>query len=153
MEFSAKNDIEAPIDYVFDQITDFPGFERSIMRRGGDVERVHGGDVTSVGTIWHVRFRLRGKDRKVRAELVEVDRPNGLSIAVTSPNADGRMIVELVALSRARTRMIVTAGGTAKSIAAKLFFQSLRLARNKTETRFKGTVEAFAKDVELRHKG
>lgn len=50
MEFTTRDDIEAPIDYVFDQVTNFATFERSIMRLGGDVERIAGGDAAVVGT-------------------------------------------------------------------------------------------------------
>ena len=153
MEFTARDDIEAPIDYVFGQITDFPSFERQIMRRGGDVERLRGGDTAQVGAKWRVRFRMRGKERNVRAELVEVDAPNGLTLNFTSVSADGVMRIELVALSRARTRMIVQAMATAKTIPAKLMFQSVRFARGKAEARFKAMVSGFAEDVEKRHRG
>lgn len=152
MKFSARDDIAAPIEFVFDQVTDFQGFERSIMRRGGDVERLQGGGASIVGTKWNVKFRMRGKDRMVKAELVQVDAPNGLTIDVTSPSADGKMVVELVALSRARTRLIVKASAGAKSIPAKLMFQSLKFARSKTEDRFKKMVANFAKDVDARYR-
>lgn len=150
MDFSARDDIEAPIDYVFQQVTDFPSFERSIMRRGGDVERLQGGDAAVVGTKWQVKFRMRGKERLVNAVLSQVDAPNGLTIDVTSPSVDGRMVVELVALSRARTRIHVHAHTGAKTIPAKLLFQSIRFTRGRTERRFKSLVTTFAEDVEAR---
>ena len=153
MELSARDDIEAPIDFVFDQITDFASFERQIMRRGGDVERLRGGDRPEVGAKWRVRFRMRGKERSVRAELAEIDAPNGLTMDITSVSVDGTMRVELVALSRARTRMIVSTLASAKTIPAKLMFQSVRFARGKTESRFKAMVSGFAEEVEKRYRG
>lgn len=150
MELTAREDIEAPIDYVFEHVTDFASFERSIMRRGGDVERVSGGDGAEIGTKWSVKFRLRGKERTVNAEIVQVDKPNGLTIDVTSPSADGTMGIELVALSRAR--MIVTAEAGAQTIPAKLMFQSLRFARAKTEGKFKTMVCNFAEDVDKNYR-
>ncbi len=152
MEFTAREDIESPIEYVFDQVTDFPTFERSIMRRGGDVERVAGGDAAAVGTKWRVNFRMRGKERTVAGQIVQVDKPNGLTIEVKSKNADGAMVVELVALSKARTRLIVTAEAAPKTISAKLFFQSLRFARAKTDSKFKSLVAGFAKDVDKKYR-
>jgi len=153
MEFTARDDIEAPIDFVFEQVTDFPTFERSIMRRGGDVERIAGGDGANIGTMWRVKFQMRGKERKVKAEIVEVDRPNGLTIDLSSVSADGTMVIELVALSRSRTRLIVTAASEAKSIPAKLLFQSLRFARAKTDTKFRALVSNFAEDVDKKYRG
>lgn len=152
MEFKAHTDIEAPIEFVFDQVTDFSSFERSIMRRGGDVEQLHGSDGAVLGTTWQVKFRMRGKQRTVRAELVRVDAPNGLTVDVTSPSVDGTMIVELVALSRARTRINLTVDASAKTIPAKLMFQSIRFARTKTQKRFTGLVSGFAKEVESRYR-
>ncbi len=153
MEFTTRDDIEAPIDYVFEQVSDFATFERSIMRRGGDVERVSGGEGAVVGTKWRVKFLLRGAERAVNAELVEVDRPNGMTFEITSRSADATVVVELVALSRARTRLSVKAVAKAKTIPAKLLFQSVRFARQKNQARFKSIVSGFAKDAEARYRG
>lgn len=153
MDFNARDDIEAPIEFVFAQVTNFKSFERSIMRRGGDVERLHGGEDAAVGTKWRVQFRMRGKERSVDAELVRVDHPNGVTVEIKSPSVDGDMVVELISLSKARTRINVSAQTGAKTIPAKLLFQSIRFARAKTETRFQALVSGFAEDVESRYRG
>lgn len=153
MEFTTRDDIEAPIDYVFDQVSDFAAFERTIMRRGGDVERITGGDAAVKGTKWRVKFLLRGAERAVVAEIVEVDRPNGMTFEITSKSADAMLVIELVALSRARTRLSVKATARAKTIPAKLLFQSARFTRQKNLTRFKSIVSGFAKDAESRYPG
>ncbi|MCW1951148.1 MAG: SRPBCC family protein [Octadecabacter sp.] len=150
MEFTTREDIEAPIEYVFGQVTDFASFERSIMRRGGDVERLSGGDTAVVGTKWRVKFLLRGAERLVNAEVVGVDAPNAITIDVTSKNVDATFQVDLVALSPARTRLNVRATAAAKSIPAKLLFQSVKFARNKNKNKFSAMVANFAKDVETR---
>lgn len=151
MEFSARDDIEAPIEFVFDQITDFKSFERSIMRRGGDVKCLSGDDVVAVDSKWRVNFRMRGKDRSVVAQVVRADRPGGVTVDVTSRSVDGEMMVELMSLSKTRTRLTVTAVTNAKTIPAKLLFQSIRFARAKTQKRFKVMVSSFAVDVETRY--
>ena len=152
MEFTTREDIEAPIEYVFEQVTDFASFERSIMRRGGDVERVSGGDVAVVGTKWQVKFLLRGAERVVNAEVVAVDVPNAITINVTSKSADATLQVDLVALSPARTRLNVNATAAAKSIPAKLLFQSVKFARAKNKNKFNALVARFADDVEARYR-
>jgi len=148
-----RADTNGIYDYVFKQITDFDSFERSIMRRGGDVERKAGNGAAALGTKWEVKFRLRGKDRAVDAEVTDLDAPNGMTITVTSRNVDGSMVVELVALSPKRTRLIVTVDATAKSLAAKLLFQSVRFARSKTDRKFKRVVAGYAEDCEARYNG
>ncbi|WP_051076530.1 hypothetical protein [Octadecabacter arcticus] len=87
------------------------------------------------------------------AEIIEVDKPNGLTFEVTSKSADATMVIELVALSRARTRLNVKAVAKAKTIPAKLLFQSVRFTRQKNQDRFKTIVSGFAKDVETRYFG
>ena len=152
MEFTTRDDIEAPIEYVFSQITDFAAFERSIMRRGGDVERITGGDAAVVGTKWRVKFLMRGSERTVNAEVVSVDAPNAMTIEITSKSANATLQVDLVALSRARTRLNVSATAVAKTIPAKLLFQSVRFTRQKSEGRFKTMVSNFAEDAETRYR-
>jgi len=151
MEFTTREDIEAPIEYVFDQVTDFGSFERSIMRRGGDVERLAGGESAVVGTKWQVKFLLRGAERIVNAEVVTVDAPNAITIDVVSKSVDATLQVDLVALSPARTRLNVRAKATAKSIPAKLLFQSVKFTRGKNKNKFSAIVANFAEDVETRY--
>jgi len=152
MELSTREDIEAPIDFVFEQVTDFPTFERSIMRRGADIERLKGDAKAAIGTRWQVKFLMRGSERKVNAEIVEIDGPSNITLHMTSKNADADMKIDLVPLSRARTRINVRVEASAKTIPAKLFFQSLRFARQKTLSRFKAVVMNFADDVEAKYR-
>lgn len=151
MELTSREDIEAPIEFVYDQVTEFGAFERSIMRRGGDVDRIENGGDDGLGAKWRVKFLLRGVERKVVGEVTKADKPNMIELEVTSKNAGGIVRVELVALSRARTRLNVHFEAKAKSIPAKLFLQSLRFARQKTNARFRDAVANFAKDTELKY--
>lgn len=152
MDFSSSEDIAAPIDFVFRQITDFAGFERSIMRRGADVERLKGGDAPVVGAKWRVTFRLRGTERTVKAELTEVDDPNMIRLAIDSKNIEGGLVVELVPLSRARTRLNIKLDLKPKTLSARLVFQSMRLTRQRSLGRFKALVAGFAEDAEARYR-
>lgn len=153
MKFSTREDIEAPIDYVFKQITDFSSFERSIMRRGGDVERIANGSTDGLGAQWRVKFFMRGVEREVTATVSDVKSPTSLTLTMTSNSADAEMTVEFVPLSRTRTRVNVQAEAAAKTIAIKLLFQSVRLTKQKTEGRFKSLVAGMAKDLEVRYRG
>lgn len=152
MKFVAHEDVEAPIDFVFEQVTDFAAIERSALRRGAEVQRVDDLTETQIGLKWDVAFDLRGKRREMQLELTELDRPNGLVVASRSPNMSGRMVLDLVALSRSRTRISVEIDMKPKTLAAKLLVQSMKLARTNLTKRFKIRVAGYAKDMEDRYK-
>ncbi len=73
MQFSAREDIEAPIHSVFDMVADFDRFERMAMRRGVDVRRTTGGVAPSAGMAWETEFKLRGKPRQMSVLLTDCD--------------------------------------------------------------------------------
>lgn len=151
MKFSTREDVEAPIDYVFGQISDFGAFERQALRRGADVRRLDSGPVVK-GSTWDVAFKFRGKDRRMRATLTELDRPNGLQVDTVSPNINGVSQIELVPLSPHRTRIAVSIDMNANTLSARLLLQSLKLAKSNLTNRFKKRVSGFAQDIEDRYR-
>jgi len=52
MKFSSREDIEAPISYVFTRLSDVPAFERLAMRRGVQLRRVDRMSDIAVGAAW-----------------------------------------------------------------------------------------------------
>ena len=56
--------------------------------------------------------------------------------------------MELLALSRNRTRLSVTIDLTPKSLSARLLLQSLKLAKNNLTRKFKLRVSEFAEVIE-----
>lgn len=152
MQFTGKEDIEAPIERVFEEITDFQGFERSALRRGADVKRTDDLGGPGVGMNWHAVFKLRGKQRQVDVTLIDYDPPNGITLGLRSASLEGQLVVDLVALSRGRTRMGVLLVLQPRSLTARLMMQSLKLARSNLTKRFKLRLADYAMDVEERYK-
>lgn len=152
MKFSTKEDLEVPIDAVFEMLSDFDGFERAAMRHGADVARVDELDSVGVGMSWKVKAHLRGKLREFDVRLATYDRPNQMNFKAVSKNVEGKMVVELVALSRNRTRMRVELDVRPQTLPARLLMQSAKLARNTLNRRYKTRVAHFAEDLEDRHK-
>lgn len=150
MKFTAQEDIEASIDHVFSQVSDFAALERSALRRGAEVQRVVDLPEPGPGMKWDTAFMLRGKRREMTIELVEFDRPNGMVMISTSPNTSGRMVLDIVALSKGRTRLNVTIDVAPKTLAARLVFQSLKLARGNLNRKFRKRIAEFARDLEDR---
>lgn len=151
MKFSTREDIEAPIDYVFSRITDFNGFERQALRRGADVQRVDPSSVIQPGSAWDIGFKFRGKDRKMKATIARLDQPTVLTIQTSANGIEGETLIELVALSRNRTRLSVIIDLTPKGLSARLLLQSLKLAKTNLTRKFKLRVSDFATDIEDSH--
>lgn len=152
MQFSAKEDIEAPIDFVFEQLSDFQSFERSALRRGAEVQRTDGKRNVGPGMMWDASFKLRGRKRDLRLELTEYDAPTGMVLTSRSANMGGHMTVDLVALSRGRTRMSLEIDLKPKTLSARLLVQSLKLARSNLSKRFRKRVAEYAEELEDKHK-
>lgn len=151
MKFSTREDIEAPVDYVFAQVSDFAAFERRAMRQGADVTRREDGPIAQ-GAIWDVSFQFRGRDRRVLAELTQLDVPTLLSIDSASDGLNAVTQVELIALSQTRTRVLVSFDLRAKTLTARLLLQSLKLAKTKMTKRFNARVLDYAEDIEDRYR-
>lgn len=151
MKFSTREDIEAPVDYVFQQVSDFAAFERQALRRGADVRRLDSGPFVK-GSAWDVAFKFRGKDRRMRATLAELDTPNSLQIETVAQGIDGVTRIEVVKLSQHRTRIAMSIDMSAKSLSARLLLQSLKLAKANLSARFKKRVGDFSQDIEDRFK-
>jgi hypothetical protein len=151
MQFISRADIEAPIAFVFGQVSDFPAFERQLLRRGAEVRRVDRLAAPGKGAAWDVRFRFRGRDREVHAEVVAFDPPNGLTAEAESANIHAVGRVELIALSPQRTRLCVRLDLSAHTLPARLLLQSLRLAKANLNARFDKRVTEFAAEVQARY--
>ena len=147
MKFSAREDIEAPIDQVFARVTDFAAFERQMLRRGAEVRRVDAGQPVTVGSAWDVAFTFRSRERRMRATVTRMDAPGDLVVAIAANGLDGVTTVELVALSPQRTRLAVTIDLSARSLSARLLLQSLKLAKSNLSNRFKKRVSEFAAGI------
>lgn len=152
MQFSSKEDIEAPIADVFAAVTDFESFERQALRRGIDVQRK--GDVTAPedGLSWQAKFEMRGKPRDLDLTLATFDPPNALRCDAMSNGLEGQMVIDLMSLSQQRTRLAVVVNFTPKTLPARLLIQSLKLGKAALTRRFKLKVADFAKSVEKRNR-
>ncbi|WP_324753816.1 SRPBCC family protein [Roseovarius sp. Pro17] len=148
MIFTTREDIEAPIDFVFAQISDFAGLERSILRRGAEVQRKVDRIPHAAGMVWDAAFDLRGKRREMEVTLVTFESPSAMCFEAASKSLNGDLSVDLVALSRGRTRLSMSGELKPQNLSARLLVQSLKLARGNMSKRFEMRVASYAKDIE-----
>jgi len=147
MKLSTREDIEAPIATVYQAVVDFDGFERQLMRRGVDVTRDESHPVDLPGAQWTARFSWRGRQHELNAELVSIDVDQGYAIESKSGGVECMGVVDLVPLSKARTRLFVSLDLRPTTLSSRLFIQSLRLAKSNLTRRFKSRVGEFASGI------
>lgn len=151
MEFKARQDIDAPIATVFREVTNFSAFERQALRRGADVQRRDTLEQPAAGLGWDLKFSFRGKERHITAEITEFDQPNGYRVQSVASSIDADLVVDLLPLSRGRTRMTITMTLGANTLGGKLMLQSLRVAKSNLNKRFVDRVDRFASEVSDRY--
>jgi len=151
MQFSAREDIEAPINAVFEMVADFERFERMAMRRGIEVRRTSGHMGVVPGTQWETEFKLRGKPRHVAVQMAACDPPSHMRFEATGKGMNGMTTVELLSLSQRRTRLSVEMSLAARSLPARLLLQSLRLGQSRFRRQFQLRLKEFAREMEERH--
>ncbi len=151
MKFSTRQDIEAPIDVVFAEATDFVRFERQARRRGVQVNRLDRLGETAPGMCWSIIFPYRGKERRLQAELGVLRGPEHARVVSASSGIDAVLDMELLALSQARTRLKIGLELSPRSLQARLLIQSLKFAKGNLDRKFAERVATFARDVELRY--
>ena len=153
MKLAAKYDVEAPAAFVFAQLTDFDGWERAAMRRGADVMRSDTLPTIGPGMTWVAQFHYRNKDRKTTISLDEITPITHLALTGKSAPVDGTLALEVQDLGAKRTRVEVRLEVKPNTLAARIYVQSLRLARARVERGFSQRVAQMAVEIENRFRG
>ena len=150
MKLAAKYDIEAPVDFVYAQLTDFDGWERAAMRRGADVSRTDTLAKPGPGMTWATQFHYRAKDRKATIRIDAMTPQSQMSLTAMSALVDAGLEVDLLNLGARRTRVDVRLDVRPKTLAARIYVQSLRLARTRVDRSFAQRIAQFATEIEDR---
>ncbi|MEP5152938.1 SRPBCC family protein [Planktotalea sp.] len=152
MKFSTKEDIEAPIDDAFKLFSDFDQFERSALRRGAEVNRTDTLRKKGAGMAWHAVFHLRGKERKIDAKMSEYNEPDNYCLEMLSEDITAFATVDLMPLSKNRTRASIALELKPKSLSGRLMIQTLRLGKGRLQRRFKNKTADFVRILERDYK-
>lgn len=151
MKLSAREDIEAPIEHVYAQMADFDAIEKQVLRRGVELHRADAGGPGGLGRAWNATFEHRGKKRKAQARVADVDKPNGYVVFGNIGGIEAEFQIELVALSRNRTRVVAGLDMRPKTLSARLLIQSMKLGKSGLQRRFSKRLTDAAKIVGDRH--
>ena len=148
MQFSSVQDVNAPLDFVFQQLSDFESYESYALRTGAEVERTDTYSEKCAGMQWKVQGDFRGKRRKFNIELIEYRPDNLLKFFVKSKGVEANATVESMALTRKQSRIKVTTVLKPKTISARLILQSAKLAKNSMNRKFNHRFWTYANFIE-----
>ncbi|GFE64874.1 SRPBCC family protein [Litoreibacter roseus] len=151
MRFSTKEDLEIPIEQTFEMLSDFENYERAAIKNGADVVRVDQATAKGVGMSWRATAPVRGRMRSFAVTLTEYEKPSVMRFDAESGGMIINFVIDLVPLSRNRTRVRMELDIRPRTLSARLLMQSVRLARNTLNRRYKRRIANFGEDLEDRY--
>jgi hypothetical protein len=150
MKLSAKTDLDAPVGFTHACLGDPAIWEREAIRRGIEIERPADMPLAGPGAGWRIQVPFRGRVRKVLVRVEDL-RPDDLVVYSFEGEAlVGKILLETSALSPRRSRLRFVVDAKPKTLTARLFLNSLRLARGKVEARLEKRVNQLADQIEER---
>jgi hypothetical protein len=151
MKLTAKTDLDVPAAFVFDTLADHAGWEAEARQRGAEVERPADMPLDGIGAGWRLRFSFRGKTRKVLVWVKDMQPDQLLTYAFEGNAVEGGATLEVMALSARRTRLKVGLLVKPRTLAARLFLNTLRLARRKVQARYDKRLAQLSGLIEARY--
>jgi len=151
MKFSTKEDIEAPVAFVFSELSDFESFELGVMRRGATVKRLDRRTEPGAGMSWALEFRWRGRERKMVTDMTAYDPPQAMAFLAESAGFEMVLRMGFLEMSRRRTRLAVELEVKPRTLASRIMLQSLKLGKAKLSRKFEARVRMVAEEIEARH--
>jgi carbon monoxide dehydrogenase subunit G len=152
MKLTSRQDIEAPIAFVFDALKDFEAWERAALRRGAEVARTDTLKSKVPGLSWMIKFVYRGRQRRLALRLTHLERPNMMGFSGVGTSLDGVAGIDLIELASRRTRLSLTLDLQPRTIGARLLLQSMRLANTRLNRRFADRVGQLCLEIENRYR-
>jgi uncharacterized protein YndB with AHSA1/START domain len=151
MKLTAKTDLEVPAADVFAALVDHQSWEREAIRNGVEVERPANTPDTGVGAEWRIRGHFRGKARKVLVRIDELTQDQRLALGLDSPSIEGTTQLEVMVLSPRRSRLRVDLEVKPKTLAARLFINTMRLAKGRVQARFENRLGQLGTRIKDRY--
>ena len=152
MKLTAKTDLEAPLEYLHAYLCDHTIWAReAMMRRGVDIDRPDDMPLTGVGAGWRIKVPFRGRVRKILLRVDEIVQDQILAYSFEGQALVGTLVLETRALSARRSRLKVMIDVKPKTLSARLFLNTLRLARRKVEERMDKRVGQLGARIEERY--
>lgn len=135
MKFDLTETIEAPAEAVWSQLVEWERFERAAAGRGAQVTRTGAANGIGIGSGWRGSIDLRGKTRSLEVTITDLARPERMEVDGQIGGMTAEMFLTLTPAAPARTILRMQLDLGARTMAARLILQSVRLARGRVTSR------------------
>ena len=153
MNFTSKQDINAPAEHVFSQLADFDFYESYAMRLGAQVERLEYYSEPQPGMSWNIKGHIRGKERDLELTLDTYRPIDTLAYVCTSNSLSAVINFNIIPLSKTETRMKISVNVQAKGLSARVALQSAKLAKKTLDRKFNSRMHDFANKIGEKYHG
>lgn len=134
MKFSTRKDVEMTAHALFEALGDFDRLERILRRNRAEVTAL---DPSVEGAkAWDIGFDWRGRRRTARFALTRHDPDEALRLNGSSESFDIVLDLTIVALTRARSRVVCEANLRPRTMKARLLVQTAKLSKGALDSRF-----------------
>ncbi len=150
MKFSTREDTHLPADALFAAISDFAHTERLLARRGAAVTRIDPSREPGAGMAWNILFDYNGRPRDLRLDVTRFDRPEGISLEGRTEPFDLLLNMNVIALTRAKSRLMFELDVKPRNMRARLMLQTAKLGKAQLDRRFAKRIAAYVDDTAQR---
>ena len=150
MKFATRQDSELPAEDLFAAISDFPLAERMLVSKGAQVRRLDPSREPGAGMAWQVGFDFRGKRRDMRLSVIRFDRPENLTMEGVSEMFDLTIEMTVIALTRAKSRLIFEVDVQPRGMKARLLLQTAKLGKAQLDRKFAQRIAQFVDNLATR---
>lgn len=145
MKFSTRTEVDRPAAMVFAALSDFARLERMFIRRGIDARRMASSPADQ--SAWALGFDWRGRRRDLTLAVAQITAPERLSFDGLSDGFEIALDLTVVALSRARSRIIVETDVRPRTMRSRLMIQTARLGKSQLDHDYDRRIVAFLAEV------
>lgn len=151
MKLTARTDLDAPIGFVYDCLLDHASWEREAAERGIEVRHVADTPLSGPSSSWQMRLPYRGKLVTLVMQCLQVTSKERLDFALQTNTVEGELQFSLLALSPRRTRLHLSIDVRPRTLAARVFLNTLRLAKGRVEARLETRIKQVGLLIQNRY--
>jgi len=152
MKFKTSEDVDAPLELVWQHFTNFSGFEDDARGRGIEITRVGNWSQTAEGVEWRGAMNIRGKRRPISSKVSRLLPPETCIVESRIGGMNCHYEMGFVSLAAEVTRVNLVLELSPDTLTARLLLQTLKLARRRVMQRMQGILARQGNQAEAAHR-